>query len=136
MTDLSRPNHDPAKLNPAFREKLFRAIAEANRECAKYAGFKEWGIFEGFRSQERQSWLYGQGRTGVPYARPGQIVTAMKTPKFHGKGLAADLIWKDTHGKTRWDGEDALWETLAHCMRAEGLSPSALPGDKGHFQLG
>lgn len=43
-------------------------------------------ITETYRSQERQSYLYAQGRT-----RPGKIVTQIKTVGYHNTGNAWDI---------------------------------------------
>jgi peptidoglycan L-alanyl-D-glutamate endopeptidase CwlK len=57
-------------------------------ECKK-AGL-DLVILETYRSNERQLWLYAQGRT-----RPGTIVTNLKVPAMHGAGLAFDFAMKE-----------------------------------------
>ena len=61
-------NNDINTLNPAFRKKFDLRWSEV---IAKYPNAV---VFETRRSQERQNWLYEQGRT-----RPGKIVTRTKT---------------------------------------------------------
>ena len=47
-------------------------------------------VFEGYRSPERQQWLYDQGRT-----RDGKIITYAKPwESFHQYGLAVDIVGK------------------------------------------
>ena len=109
-------DNDPGRLFPGFRIRLEGVILEANRESrGKFPEFREWILFEGFRSQARQDALYSMGRT-----RPGEIVT-YKRRSYHSSGLAADVVWRDSSGKLRWDGESRLWEILGHCARAGGL---------------
>lgn len=60
-------NNDINTLNPAFRKKFDPWRKEV---LAKYPNAV---IFEARRSQDRQDWLYAQGRS-----RPGKIVTWLK----------------------------------------------------------
>jgi len=60
-------NNDLAPLAPFFREKLLAAIADCK------ANGIVCGIFEGYRSPDRQDWLREQGRV-----RPGKIITGAK----------------------------------------------------------
>lgn len=109
-------NRDLDRLRPDFRRRLLATIAQANRETAgKFADFAEWVLFEGWRSPARQQWLYAQGRT-----RPGPVVT-WTTQSRHTTGKAADVVWKDTRGRYRWDGPPELWQRLGHAARANGL---------------
>ena len=63
-------NADPAKLTARFRSRLEAALADLK---AQGHPFK---LVEGFRTTERQQWLFGSGRPGVvPFGRPGPIVT-------------------------------------------------------------
>lgn len=56
----------------------------------------EWRIYETYRSNRRQGWLYAQGRT-----RPGPRVTNVQTAEqgLHHWGLAIDVV----HRKKLWD---------------------------------
>jgi peptidoglycan L-alanyl-D-glutamate endopeptidase CwlK len=115
--DLERPDRDLRHLHPEFAARVERIIAEANRETAgKHAAFAHWLVFEGYRSVERQLYLYAQGRT-----RPGSIVTNAQSPHFHGVGLAVDVVWMDTAGEPHWDGPEAMWAIVRHCAHLEGL---------------
>jgi len=111
-----------AHLYPAFAALIAEALKTANHDSrhpdgtAKWAGFQRWGLFEGYRSQARQTWLFASGRT-----RQGAVVTQKRTPDHHGYGLAADIVWFDTGNTPQWDGADTLWQTLGHAARSIGL---------------
>jgi hypothetical protein len=117
MSNKETPDSDPQHLYPPFLEKVKAVLAQATTECAKFESrFARFGMFEGYRSVERQLWLYAQGRT-----RPGAIVTWKKTPDHHGFGLAADCVWYDHSGHPHWDGSAELWQQFGHCVRTQGL---------------
>lgn len=104
------------ELHPVFRARVVAAVEQANRESAgKFDGFRRWVIFETYRSQERQDWLYAQGRT-----RPGPRVTWTRR-SAHTSRKAADVVWRDEAGRLRWDGPAELWARLGHAARAQGL---------------
>lgn len=110
-------------LYPLFRDVVEKILALANHEAIdpatgkpKWAGFARFGVFEGYRSVERQQWLYAQGRT-----RPGNKVTNTPVPSYHGFGLAVDIVWFDVNGHPHWDGVEAIWEEIGHCARANGM---------------
>jgi hypothetical protein len=113
-------------LYPAFREKLKQVLAEAKQ----VTGY-DWVMQEGFRSQERQSWLYAQGRT-----RPGKIVTWMKHPTHHGAGLAADC-YPTQDGKTPdFSISHPVYEKFRAIYQKHGLGNGAwAKGDYGHVEL-
>ncbi|MFO0587699.1 MAG: M15 family metallopeptidase [Polyangiaceae bacterium] len=120
-------NSDPAALLPAFRERLFRAL---DALAAAGTPFK---LVEGFRTVDRQQWLYGQGRPEVqPYGRPGMIVTKLdgvtKLSNHQGNGKPGSGRAADCY-PTR-DGRvfipkdsDPLWKAYADATRAQGLTP-------------
>jgi len=102
-------------LYPPFRALVEAALEQANRETrGKFVEFNHWGVFEGYRSLERQAWLYEEGRS-----RPGSKKTNMRRPKRHGYGLAADVVWYDASGRPHWDGSDALWQIWGHAVRSQ-----------------
>ena len=76
-------NNDINTLNPAFRKKFDLRWSEV---IAKYPNAV---VFETRRSQERQNWLYEQGRT-----RPGKIVTRTKTSN-HKDWNAVDIVFRN-----------------------------------------
>lgn len=135
---VSEVDSSPLHLLPFFRTLVEAVIEEANRECAgKYSAFSHWQVFEGFRSQARQTYLYDQGRT-----TPGNIVTNAKVSLHHNTCTAADLVWCDAQGGVHWDGKPALWSVLGHCARMHGLEwggdwtgSAGRLGDVGHIQI-
>lgn len=87
-------------------------------------------IFETLRSNERQRFLYGQGRD---YA--GKIVTKAYDAawSWHGYGAAIDII----HPRLMWDAPEIWWETLAQDAELFKLFPGrrfkSIP-DSPHIQ--
>jgi peptidoglycan L-alanyl-D-glutamate endopeptidase CwlK len=130
-----RINRSLHLLFPPFREIVERGLAIAHAQGL-------WAyVFEGWRSTERQAYLYAQGRT-----TPGAKVTWVK-PGFslHQYGLAVDLVfdkfplqaglqWTWEGGYSDANGDN--YDKLARIMKAEGLE---WLGDKNieraHFQL-
>jgi peptidoglycan L-alanyl-D-glutamate endopeptidase CwlK len=82
--------NDINRLSPAFRKKFDPRWAEVK---AKYPNAH---VFETLRTQERQDWLYAQGRT-----RPGKIVTRTKKSN-HADGNAVDIVFLDRNGNPTW----------------------------------
>lgn len=109
-------------LFPAFRVKVEAVLKETKDHLGE-----EWLLVEGFRSQARQDYLYAQGRT-----RPGPKVTWIKTTRWHGAGMAADLM----PSKSGYHAPHDWWELMQHIARGHGLSdPAWAKGDLGHVQL-
>lgn len=103
-------------LYPDFKQQILKVLEQANRECiSKYPEFVAWKIFESHRSVKRQLWLYAQGRT-----RTGNKVTNLKSPRYHGLGLACDIVWYDKKNNPRWDGVDEMWQRLGHAAKTNG----------------
>lgn len=84
-------------------------------------------ITETYRTQERQDWLYAQGRT-----RPGPKVTWTKKSK-HSQGLAFDIA---KAGPDPY-GDHDFFRRCAEIGRDLGLTPGYYwkKQDKPHFQL-
>lgn len=82
-------------------------------------------VFEGYRSPERQQWLYDQGRT-----RDGKIITYAKPwESFHQYGLAVDIVGK-TDGKWDWS---INYDKITEIMKRHGFE--SLKFEKAHFQI-
>ena len=114
---MIQPDGNIKHLLPEFAELVEATLREANRESAgKFDDFSHWGIFEGYRSVERQKELYAQGRS-----QPGNIVTNTPIPAYHGWGIACDCVWYDFAGNPRWDGIPNLWDIYFHCAALQGL---------------
>lgn len=117
-------DRDPEHLHPAFRAKLAKVLEEVAAKTGH-----PWVIVEGYRSQARQTWLYSQGRT-----RPGNIVTWVKSPRWHGTGLAADVA-PTKNGQVWYACPRSYWETLRTIYQSHGLgNPAWSKGDLGHVQ--
>lgn len=101
------------------------AVAEFMRIC------KEKGlpirIFETYRPQARQDYLYAQGRT-----RPGNKVT-WTLNSFHTTRRAFDVIHKDL----LWNAPESFWKAIAEIGKSIGLNAGYYwnKQDKPHFQL-
>lgn len=109
-------------LYPEFREKLKAVVAEISHETGQ-----PWVMSEGYRSVERQLWLYAQGRT-----RPGRVVTWKRSPTWHGTGLAADMLPE----RDGYNAPHSMWETYRVTYERHGLlNPAWGNGDLGHVQL-
>jgi hypothetical protein len=80
-------NADRAALDQLFVGKLDAALARLSGQGMPFR------LVEGFRTTERQQWLFGSGRPGVvPHGRPGPIVTnadgVTKLSRHQGTGIA------------------------------------------------
>jgi peptidoglycan L-alanyl-D-glutamate endopeptidase CwlK len=107
------------------RERVERVL---RRLAAEGMPFR---LFEGYRSPQRQQYLWEQGRV-----RAGAKVTnARPWESLHQYGLAADLVlfenakwsWDDKGAKARW------WARLKEIGTAEGLQP--ISWEAPHLEL-
>lgn len=131
---LAFPDNNTAHLYPEFKKIIGDILYELNRESYtqianpkfhlgnSHIYLKEWRIYEGFRSKSRQQWLYGQGRTGVKYARSGPIVTDIDYTPYHGNGIACDIVpVRSDDNEFSWDFPYSSWELLGHVARLYGM---------------
>lgn len=118
-------NSDVLLLHPIFREKARQLLEALSAQAIPFQ------LFEGFRSPERQQYLYGQGRS-----RPGPIVTrAQPWTSYHQYGLAADFVLFE-NGEWSWNATGAnahRWTTLSSLGKQLGLEP--LSFEMPHLQL-
>ncbi|HEX6624905.1 MAG TPA: M15 family metallopeptidase, partial [Pyrinomonadaceae bacterium] len=125
MSQLDRRDSDFAHLHPTYRAKVTTVLDQL---VAEGIPFK---LFEGFRSPQRQQYLYGQGRT-----RPGAKVTnAVAWQSLHQFGVAADLVLH-INGQWSWDtsgNKKKCWRRLHEVARDNGLEP--LSWELPHLQL-
>jgi hypothetical protein len=151
---VETPDRDPAKWHPLLRERWPKL---AGRLLA--AGIRTM-IWEGYRSGQRQAWLYGQGRTpedlrlvGVNpgYARSGGRVTNAYSARLSAHGwelpdgtpaaAALDLVPIGPDGRP-WSLDDR-WidfvQFVAISTAETGLrhfsKPGKPPWDRPHVQL-
>jgi len=125
LPDANLRRTDFDALHPAMRE----AVLHVYRRCADEG--IPFRMFEGFRTPQRQAWLYAQGRS-----RPGAKVTnAEPWTSCHQYGLAADFVlWLDN----RWSwsttgGHGRLWSRLHEFGGEAGLEP--LSWELPHLQV-
>jgi hypothetical protein len=115
--DVRTPNRALDRLDPELQAKVERVI----ERMASEHGVKV-EVVEGFRSGERQRFLYGQGRT-----RPGPVVTWTKN-SLHMEGKAADLKVEGP-----WAQREA-YALLQNVAVEEGLGTLGMK-DPGHVEL-
>lgn len=121
MFDILKPNNNLALLSPFFRTRIENALKDVHQ-----AGYDLF-IFEGYRSPQRSSYLYEQGRT-----REGKIVTNAKAwQSLHNYAVACDLVYKIKNRWT-WEGD---FDKPSLIMRDHGFVWGGTWGDKPHYQL-
>ena len=124
MADVTKACRDLSKLSPKGKIacELFLKKCEA-------AGLKVL-VTETYRSQERQSYLYEQGRS-----RPGNIVTNVKKVGYHNTGNAWDVC-KNVKGQEYSD--NAFFTKCGEIAKSLGIEwGGSWKGfvDKPHFQI-
>jgi len=114
----------PTKLLPLIERRAADIIIEMRKRG------HEVRLVEGFRSLERQTELYNQGRT-----TPGAIVTNAKAGESsHNYGVAVDFVFR----KEGYNASSSLWELLGKVGRAQGFEWGGdWKGfvDKPHFEM-
>jgi hypothetical protein len=118
-------DRNSADLEPAFRARLEAALSSLR---ASGSPFK---LIEGFRTVERQQWLYGSGRpSAMPYGRPGKTVTnadGVRIKSKHqgngmpGSGVAADCYPLQDGKAYVPPATDPVWGLYATAVEAQGL---------------
>lgn len=113
----TNPVSDLDAVAPALRARVERVIDRMKQEYGH-----DVTVVESARSQERQDWLYAQGRT-----RSGPVVTWTRD-SAHTRGEAVDVIIDGT-----WDNPDGF-ARLQRIAREEGLRTLGMK-DPGHLEL-
>jgi hypothetical protein len=113
----TRPSRDAEALAPELRVRFGRVVARMRDEFGH-----EVAVAEAGRTQERQDYLYAQGRT-----RPGPVVTWTRHSE-HTLGRAVDVTIDGG-----WDDAGAF-RLLQRVAREEGLDTLGAR-DPGHLQL-
>lgn len=118
-------DHDPTHLNPAFRSRLDAALSQLSSQGIPFR------FVEGFRTRDRQQWLYGSGRpAAVPYGRPGPVLTnadGVNTLSKHqgdgtiGSGKAADCYPLRNGSVYIPSNTDPVWASYAQAVTQQGL---------------
>ena len=119
-----KADRDLTKLDQTFRRKLEAVVRDlAGHDIKAF-------VTEGFRSVERQQWLWAQGR-----ARKGSIVTkcdGIRRKSVHQGGHAADIAFRGA--KLYQPGNNPLvWELLDLSAKAHGLSWKGTWNFKDHL---
>jgi hypothetical protein len=115
-TEINRNYED---LAPFFAQKLRLALAE----CAQ-KGYSV-DLFEGLRSNSRQTYLWESGRT-----RDGKIITHAKAGQsWHNVALAADIVGRTSN---RWDWS-IDYDNVEQIMITHGFQ--SLKFERAHFQM-
>jgi len=127
LVQVAEPPSDRnfANLDPAFQARLAAALSALTERGTPFK------LVEGFRTVERQQWLFGSGRpTAVPFGRPGPIVTqrdGVKRLSNHqgdgtpGSGRGADC-YPTRNGKVFIPpSSDPLWEKYASAAEQQSL---------------
>lgn len=118
--DVTKINRNFQDLAPFFAQRLQLAIQECQDQ-----GLPIY-FFEGYRSPDRQSYLFEQGRS-----REGKIITKARAGySWHQYGVAADLCFKQ-NGKWAWDKDDP-WDKVHKIMHDFGFE--TLSWEKAHVQ--
>lgn len=123
--DITKPNKDLNLVDPQLKELVLELLAQT-------ADIDGWSTFvtEGLRSNERQAWLYAQGRT-----RPGSIVTYIQSNGPHSQGKAVDIAFQKGH-QASWNPD--LYAKIVPIAKALGLKWGGdFPGfkDMPHFYI-
>lgn len=118
-------DRDPANLHPDFRVRLEAALSDL---AAQGRPFK---FVEGFRTVERQQWLFGSGRpSAVPFGRAGSVVThrdgVTRLSNHQGNGRPGSGKGADCYPLR--DGRvfippvsDPVWRAYANAVKRQGL---------------
>jgi len=115
--DVARPVREADALVPEFRGRVERVIARMKQEYGH-----DVTLVETARSQDRQDFLFEQGRT-----RPGNVVTWTRD-SAHTRGEAADLLVDGTYDNAEG------FARLQRIAREEGLRTLGVK-DPGHVEL-
>jgi hypothetical protein len=117
-------DRDAQSLVPEFRERLARTLQ------ALEASGTPFKFVEGFRTVERQQWLFGSGRPTAPFGRSGPILThrdGVSRLSNHqgdgspGSGRAADCYPMKDGRVFIPKASDPVWRAYADAARAQGL---------------
>lgn len=119
-------DNDPSHLDGGFLTRLQAALASL---AAAGTPFR---LVEGFRTVNRQQWLYGSGRpSAVPYGRSGPILTqadGVNNRSNHqgdgsvGSGRAADCYPLRNGSVYIPPATDQVWEAYATAVEQQGLT--------------
>jgi hypothetical protein len=120
----------PIDANPADLLPVFLAKLDASLTTLRNAG-TPFKLVEGFRTVERQQWLFGSGRPNAqPFGRPGPILTnadgVTKRSKHQGTGAPGSGVAADCYPTRNGNvyippSSDPIWNAYAAAVVAQGL---------------
>ncbi len=106
-------SRDRTKLAPLFDLAVTGVMSQLEVDFPN-----EVFLFECFRTNARQEFLYGFGREYQDASRKVPVTAAYDASwSWHGSGLAVDII----HKTLKWDAPEGFWIALARAAKAEGL---------------
>ena len=115
---------DISKLAPGFLWRLNRTLADANTKLHDLGYAYRFEVFEAVRSDERQKWLFGSGRT-----YQGAWLTNVQSAQYgwHFFGLAADCVPRPvladgSLGDFTWDVRAGVWTILYDAATNNGCT--------------
>jgi hypothetical protein len=118
-------DNDPANLDATFRTKLLATLGDLADQGTPFK------FVEGFRTVERQQWLFGSGRPdALPFGRSGSIVThrdgVIKKSNHQGTGTAGSGKAADCYplkdGRVHIPkASDPVWRAYANAAVKQGL---------------
>lgn len=115
---------DVGQLAPGFQWRLGLVLKDANARLAKAGAPYRFDVFETVRTNERQEWLFGSGRT-----YRGSWLTNASTAEYgwHFFGLGADCVPRPvladgSLGDFTWDVPQSVWQTLHDAANANGCT--------------
>ena len=120
MTTEPKQNKSRDDLHPDFRKPFERWLADA-----EHAGFTVL-VYETFRTEARQKWLYEAGRSRAPFGR--YLTYTMDS--CHRYGLAADIV-PLIGGAADWSGYDKLYKAVP----PEDYGLELLDFERPHIQM-
>lgn len=129
---------DVTQLAPGFQWRLGLVLKDANARCVALGLGYRFELFEGVRTDERQEWLFGSGRT---YEGPWLTNAQTAERGWHFFAMAGDCVPRriaadGTLGDFTWDGPAQLWQILHAAATANGCTTGLnwLHVDADHVQ--
>lgn len=126
MDNFKKAERDLSRLYPDIKTRISKVLVDMKQH------YKEMFVTEGFRSFERQNYLYAHGRT----LEDTKIITNAKPGEsFHNYGLAIDLAFKDIEP---WSAQHP-WDDFGRIAKSHGFlwgGNFTSFKDRPHIQLG
>lgn len=119
---IDKPNREIKLLAPQFYEMVDAVLIDLKSQGL------DAGIYEAWRSDDRQKYLWGSGRT-----RPGPFLSNAKPGQSaHGYGLAVDIVGK-IGGKWTWDEKKFDYAKLTEAYKRHGIKTLSFELVHGEF---